>query len=227
VAIPGLENPWRNLPEHPPFVLEIDRPAVHRFNAKVGDALKIHGELLPEPYVGDPAAPVILLNLNPGFSEADNDFYRDHRLLEAHRKNLLHEPTEYPFYFLNPGFDRTSGCLWWDNRLKQLIATAGRVNVAENVCCVEYFPYHSMHFRGGVQVPSQEYSFHLVRRAMERGALVVIMRGKRFWLDRVQQLSAYQHCHVLKNPQRVTISEGNCPDGYPRVLERVMRGETG
>lgn len=64
-----MENPWKHLPGQPPYVLPADAPAISSFNQGVSDEHQIRLELLPEPYLGDPDAPIILLSLNPGFSE--------------------------------------------------------------------------------------------------------------------------------------------------------------
>src|SRR6516162_2449817 len=63
-------NPWVHVPVDPPYVLLEDARAVGEFNASAGEAHQLQiNKLLPEPFVGDPAAPVLLLSNNPGFGE--------------------------------------------------------------------------------------------------------------------------------------------------------------
>lgn len=175
-----MSNPWEALPAEAPYLLEEDVSEVVRFNARVGADLKIHSELLPEPYVGDPDAPIVILGSNPGSGPDDPEFSADARVRGAHRRNLLHLGQHYPFYFLDPDLPQISGCTWWRNRLNGLIRRYGEAKLSHYLLCVEYFPYHSKCFRGGIGVPSQQYGFDLVQRAIERNALVIIMRQAGF-----------------------------------------------
>ena len=60
-----MNNPWRHLPDIPPFVLDSDRRAIEEFNASASADTHVHLDLLPEPFLGNKDAPVVLLNLNP------------------------------------------------------------------------------------------------------------------------------------------------------------------
>ncbi len=64
-------NPWQRLPLLKPFVLPEDKSPLSSFNASASDDFFVHLELLPEPFLGSPNAPVVVLGLNPGFKEAD------------------------------------------------------------------------------------------------------------------------------------------------------------
>ena len=48
-------------------MLREDADEIERFNAKARYDHAFHLDLIPEPFIGNPAAPVVLLNLNPGF----------------------------------------------------------------------------------------------------------------------------------------------------------------
>ena len=61
-----MDNPWGQLPEQAPYVLPADATAVESFNRRARDNHILHTEKLPEPYLGDPTAPIVLLNLNGG-----------------------------------------------------------------------------------------------------------------------------------------------------------------
>ncbi len=44
-----------------------DEPIIAAFNATAAERHCLHVQnMLPAPFIGDPAAPVVLLNLNPG-----------------------------------------------------------------------------------------------------------------------------------------------------------------
>src|SRR5215212_5096023 len=97
-----MENPWRSLGMEAPYVYEPDKPAVATFNARASDEHRIQTDVFPEPYLGRKDAPIVLLNLNPGFDEYAYLTYEDRYVRDAWRKNAAHEPLAYPFYFLDP-----------------------------------------------------------------------------------------------------------------------------
>jgi hypothetical protein len=215
------DNPWRQLPNKFPFVLSQEAQLIEQFNSTAIDRFKVHLEILPEPYLGNPDAPVVLLGLNPGFKESDIEQHRDARFAALSRANLLHEPAEYPFYLLDPTIDRTK---WWERKLRCLIEQFGCLKVAREVFCVEFFPYHSRRFRQAkVCVPSQQYSFSLVKRAISRGAVILQLRGNNYWLRNVPELAKYQ-VYRPNSVQNPSISPRNFPEGYKAavaVLEKI------
>jgi hypothetical protein len=134
-----MTNPWQRLPLQPPYVLPEDAPLIHAFNANANQDAVIYLELIPEPYLGSPDAPVVLLSLNPGFSSDDPQHHQDPRFAERSRDNLLHRKSEYPFFLLDPAIT-APGNRWWTRRLGPLIREYGLETVAQRVLCVEYFP---------------------------------------------------------------------------------------
>jgi|GEM_PF-658167 len=218
------DNPWRRLPRRAPFLLPEDKDIVCEFNESANDDFKVHPELLPEPFLGCPEAPVVLLNLNPGYSPNDLANHTDPAFATGARNNLLHKPASFPFYLLDPDNHCALGYEWWNNKLKSLIKSLGRELVAQSVLCVEYFPYHSRHFgHAGLALPSQQYSFDLVRSAISRHAVIVVMRGKRHWFKAIPELQSYSRSRIyhLRNPRRPTISPKNCPKGYESVVRAI------
>ena len=90
-----------------------------------------------------------------------------------------------------------------------------------NTQVIEYVPYKSRNFYGLPAIlPSQEYSFALVRSAISRSAVVVVMRRYGSWMKAVPDLDA-PNVHQLRSPQNVTIGPGNCPTGFNELLERM------
>jgi hypothetical protein len=121
-----MQNPWHALPGYPPYLLMPDQRAVLAHNERVPEVLQVKHNVLPEPYLGRPDAPVLLLNLNPGYTEEDIAFYRQTNVRHLWRKNLLHEKMEYPFWLLDPTLDpEVGGARWWRQKLRELIETAG------------------------------------------------------------------------------------------------------
>jgi hypothetical protein len=85
-----------------PYVSEADKPAIAAFNDHARDEYRIQTDVLPEPFLGRKDAPIVLLNPNPGFDERAYLTYETPYARDAWRKNVLHEPLAYPFYFLDP-----------------------------------------------------------------------------------------------------------------------------
>jgi len=219
-----MDNPWRQLPEQPPYVLPADAHAVASFNRRARDDYRLRTDVLPEPYLGDPTAPIVLLNLNPGFDEEDDHlFIADPCGRELLLGNLRHEPAAYPFYHLDPRIAGFGGAVWWTKRLGALIRLVGAEVVANRVLCVELFPYPSRKYGGmGGMLESQRYSFQLVEQAIERRALIVAMRSRKLWCAQVPRLAAYDRLHTCRNWQQPYISPGNLPAAFP-AIERILR----
>lgn len=212
-----MDNPWLALPETAPYVLPEDHRQIAAFNRTADEATLVRLNMMPEPFLGNPHAPVVLLGLNPGFSP-NAQRNENAEFLALSRGNLHHAGGEYPFYLLTPRLE-VPGRLWWEGKLAHLIRAKGLRAVAQGVQCVEYFPYHSTRFaHRKLSVPSQQYSFALVRSAVARGAVIVIMRSEKLWRAALPELEHYRRCYALQNPQNVVVSPNNCPDGYATVL---------
>jgi len=207
-----MKNPWLYLSSKVPFVIPEDKPLLDLFNSRYyGSDKEIMLDQLPSPYVGDPKAPIVLLNLNPGYNKKEDD---NELFLKIVRANLIHKFFDYSFCPLNPKLKGTSsGYEWWKRVLAPLMRASGlnEFNISKKLFCVEYFPYHSIKYGyNGKTLPSQKYSQQLVESALNRGAIIIIMRGKKVWYDAIPQLAKYQkRVFILHSPQNVIISEKN------------------
>jgi hypothetical protein len=213
-----MGNPWRALPRTLPFVIGEDAPAIAKFNQSANESARLHLELIPEPFIGDPCSPVVLLSLNPGFSPQDPMWHADPAFAEAARANLEHKASNYPFFLLNPTI-KAPGNKWWSRRLSRLVKLFGLEQVARRVLCVEYLGYHSIKFsHHQLRLASQEYGFFLVRQALLRGATVVLTRGRRYWLEVIPELRRSDRVHSLQSVQNTTLSPRNCPTGFDQIV---------
>jgi len=228
------ENPWHHLPDEPPYVLPEDKDEVLTFNkAHQDDYRRLDLELIPEPFVGNPHARLVLLGNNPGFKTLDKVAHkRKPAFRERMRNNLLHRLSDaFPFLCLDPDLDISPpGNLWWESKLKSVLAELGNGDnaksiLARDVLAVEYFPYASHRFRHGKlarSLYSQQYSIGLVRNAMKDGAVIVLTRGKSRWLKAIPELEKYHRLVRLKNVMRAPISSRNCcDDGWSHIQDVV------
>jgi hypothetical protein len=216
-----MENPWRNLPSEPPYVLPVDREAIDRFNQTAKPEHFIHLVHMPEPFLGRPDAPVVLLGLNPGHKADDDEWHANPSFRERSRRNLLHNELAYPFYLLDPA-EPAPGHRWWSRKLKEPVAASSLEVVARSVLCVELFPYHSRRFaHASLRVPSQSYSLDLVERAIQRRAMIVLLRSERLWMACVPGLATYDRLHRVKNVQNPAVSRRNLPSAFDELLRQL------
>lgn len=219
-----MENPWLKLADSEPFVLESDRRVIDQFQLDAKESNQLKTYLMPIPFIGNHLAPVVLLNLNPGFHQADDLYQIAEKFQTVSRNCLAHARNDYPFYFLHetlespnggPGYD------WWAKRtLSQLLKCFSPQVLSQKIFCVEYFPYRSITFRhAGTVLASQHYGFDLVRQATSRKAIIVLMRSKRLWFEAVPELEQYQHLFMVKNPRNPAITRNNLPLG---VFDRIV-----
>lgn len=200
-----MNNPWTELPASAPYVLPQDKPVLDRYASAFTGDHQFRLDKLPLPYVGSPAkADVLLLALNGGFKPQDITHQnQDADYAEQNRLNLTFE-SRHPFFYLDTAFQYTGGYLWWHRRLLHFIEKYGLEAVTSKVACVQAFPYCSTKYKAlPHQVPSQEYSFSLVRQAIEDGKPIVIMRSREIWFKCVPELRQYAYIEL-----------GNCLNPY-------------
>lgn len=220
-ATAEVDNPWKQLPDRPPFVLCEDAPLIDAYNVTAKDDFLLHTEILPEPFIGRTDAPIVVLGLNPGFKEIDREYHSQPKFVRRLRDNLCEQPSDWPFYLLAPDIKRTA---WCELRLGPLIKEVGAPAVAVNVLCVEFFPYHSKHFRHHrLRLASQAYGFQLVRRAIARNAVIILLRSGRLWIRAVPELEYHTNLYAVNSVQNPVVSERNCPDGFAAAMA-ILRG---
>lgn len=214
----GIENPWAKFEEvvesGAPYVLAQDRGVIEIFNKRQSDPLRqMFLRSIPEPFIGNPeTARLVLLNLNPGHSDDDEQNHRDSEFRAALLGNLAHVSQDFPFYPLNPAFVKYTGAGRWWHQITSKLQEATSLDAsqfAKRIMVIEWFPYHSP--RSGLPLkqvcPSQTYSFELARRmARKPGAIVLGMRSRAHWLN---VIPAFKDIPFLFNKQRPFITRGN------------------
>jgi hypothetical protein len=219
-----IENPWLKLPSDAPYVLEIDRKCIERYNEKKRSrARKIDTSLIPEPFIGNPrSAKLVLLNLNPGLAEDDAEAHTRPDLKAAMFLNLRHESQQYPFYPLNPQFEKTPCAKWWLRITGRLIQGLDVACVAEKLLVIEWFPYHSQ--ESGLPkdrrvCESQQYSCQLVQEMRARGAFMVLLRSQENWAICDKHLSKLPLPNSRENP---VISATNFGEKWFNQMRRSL-----
>ncbi|HYN10603.1 MAG TPA: hypothetical protein VES67_24680 [Vicinamibacterales bacterium] len=218
-----IPNPWVDLPETAPFVAPVDAETLGRLGRRLKGPYELKLDLRPQPWTGSVhAAEVLVLALNPGFAEQDYRDIVDPDYVEQWRLALTFE-TRTPFYLLDPAFQSGGGNLWWRRRLRDLIDVVGLEVVARKIMCVEHFPYKSRRYASlGSELPSQRYSFEIVREAIRQTKPIVIMRSERVWLGSVPELREYSYIR-LSNHQNPYFSRSQMTgEQFARLCEALQ-----
>ncbi len=135
-----------------------------RFTVRLG--------LLPQPYMGDiENSKIIIVMLNPGYEGGEYDEHiKDETsrqaILDTIHQNFSGVLSEYRYMYLNPRFRLTDGYKYLYatpndpriGRLRECIEFFAQKHhispeesvrfIANNICMVEVFPYHSNKFKG-------------------------------------------------------------------------------
>lgn len=217
-----MRNPWIDLPQAMPYIVAADEEKLTGFNARAPENQRYDTSLFPEPFFGSLNAPVVVLNLNPGWSPDDAAVHADPTFAAMSRNSLRHELNPYPFLHLQPTGD-TPGGRWWRQRTRELQTDVGFETVAKHLACIQFTPYHSSRYSAASpRLPSQEHNFFLVHSAMAREAEIVIMRSAALWLAAVPELAGYVRLHRGANPRAPFLSPGNLQGAYDVVARRLQ-----
>jgi len=224
-------NPWRSLPQSPPFVLDVDEPFVRAHNERFGARSPQHIDLRlpPQPFAGKLNAPVVVLLANPGRSVADFRQQSSGPRLEA-LVNAIQAPRGTPFWPLTPRFQKTKAGEWWLSRTRDLCAEPSKEDgiafVAERLMSIELHGYHSQTWSAPLRnFPSQNYGFELVTKAMDRGALIVVARCQRYWYASAPGLRQYERqVKNLMSSRSAYLSRGNLGRHFATVIRALEDG---
>jgi hypothetical protein len=116
-----------------------------------------------------------------------------HRIA-ALRANLADDPVGHIQPYLTDAFADTAGGQWGRWCMHAVMAQSGisYEDLARRVLSVEFHGYHSQDWAAlPVTLPSQWYGFDLVTRAIERGAIIVVLRGGTDWDVAVPNLRGF------------------------------------
>jgi hypothetical protein len=213
-------NPWKQMGSEPPFVLREDKPHIETFNSIHGknEDRRINLYYTPEPRLGPVTAPLVILQLNPSWGKHE-PYGPSREVISRELESIKDE--NYPH--LGVATDNP----WWVPRLRQLMNETGitKERLSQSICSIEFFPYRSVRFyHGGINLPSQSYTFGLVRERLVSGAVIIIMRGYRLWVSAVPELATQMGKTVFrtKNPQCTYITRGNLSDGlFGKICGRL------
>ena len=232
-------NPWLNLAtdtNRKNFILKEEQSIIDKFNSRVSNDYKIHDYIFPAPFMGDVhAAPVIILMLNPGYDKKEDitgtNYYQTYTNWWMQQIQHQLPYPKLPLFCLEEEYRKKSE--YWYNKLKPLINVTSDAKVAYKIAKVQFFPYHSLKFKAlyktllkesgfNSYLPSQEYNFALVRKAIKRNAEIIIPRSKKFWYEAIPELEKYPNKHLTKNYRNPILSENNLgTQSFKKILDKI------
>lgn len=217
-----LRNPWEAISKKPPHILQEDLEALNQLG-KTPEKLGWRTELLPCPFLGNyQKASVIFLCLNPGYCEPQDNYDYNDKYYRQESINALIMKSNIPFYSLDPKINFSGAYIWWTKILKQLIDKLGRKRLSEKLMCLQYSAYHSKTYTNPPCIlPSQKFTFDLLRQSIKDQKTIVIMRSKKLWIRAVPELEDYP-CIELKNYRRPFLSERNMgKENFEKLIESL------
>ena len=219
-----MENPWLNLEKTDgKYIAECDRG--HLTPDLMND---LAVDTLPWPYMGDhEKATVYVLTTSTKANHAREAADGKGRQ-EVIEKNLAHKHGNdcFPLIALDPRFNGTGLQNWWMDRLSNLIRFPPSMeDVAHSIFIAQYVPY-SHHRNRLSRLPSQEYTFSLVRKAMKGGKIIVLMYPYNEWCEAIPELETYSYFCALRYIG-VPISNGNIIGkvGFDDIVKAIRKAE--
>lgn len=210
----SVENPWLKIVKDE-NIAECDINAFpnKQSAAQYAQAINKDTEIeltfscLPDPFCGNPLSKVYCLNMNPG--KPDPCFSDERAYKEAALKNLRLEQDScfWAENIKNKCGKSHDGLEWLKRRTMQLKRILGQ---SPDIFFLEYFPYHSNKgFKYPRHLPSYDFSDALIKQAMKEDKLIIIMREKKGWLDRIEGLKDYHNLCCLKYAQGGYLTPAN------------------
>ena len=220
-----MKNPWLDFRVSSEMIHDDDRETFSLHNGSVASDYQFLSHLAPEPWIGDTQAKLLVLLANPGATRGDvlgKKQTKADLINQLSIANLNHSIKDYPHFFFNPILEGTDGHTWYKKRFRHLIEATDAQNISRQVLSCELVPYHSFSWKKPrIMPPTQSYTFELVRNAIDRGAIVLIGRGKADWFKNVPELSKYKRYFEPASSQCAYISPKNYGSNYKEILKTI------
>jgi hypothetical protein len=230
-------NPWNKITSNNK-ILEIDKNLVEKHNFKYADQeiRKISTIDYPEPFLGNPNANIYILLANPGRDISNEkstiELVENTELQNIIIKNLHHDfkNIDYPFYFLDPKFEKHPGAKWWKKALKKLIQNdpINQKILANEIFEVELYGYHSTKCERRLinnkndKLISSEYSYQLIRKAITDNKIILLARAVGDWFDKVPELKNYEKCYFIASNRGIDFSRKTISPKAYLEIERII-----
>jgi len=229
-----MKNPWKELinkvnenylADDQKYIIQDDLIVVDKFNnslksEKSKNDYKIHYDIHPYPYTGNiKSAKVLLLASNPGYVEIEAEtLYK----LPTFHKEAIENLDFKNKSLINLDEQRIEQGKYWSQKTEKLKDDVGIGDkIYEKIALVQFFPYHSLKFRkiakkyfkkGESYLKTQKFTFDLVKSAIEKGKIIIILRSKKDWYEAIPELKEYKEngkVMEIKNYRQPYITRNN------------------
>lgn len=222
-------NPWLDLvPGRAPYFAPIDLAVLERHLATSGYP-GFDGSVPPEPFMGDPQAPILLLDEGPPRPGSMRIDPTDPELAERWTANLRHAPLAYPLYPVDPVIGQRFGSGSLARSLAYWLAVYGAERVSRSFFQVHLCPYPSLRLPDLAEpLPSRAYSLELARTKVRSGCLTLLLAGADQWEALIPELK--QSGHRLLRPGVRSLSphrdgrRGNLAPETTAALHQILGG---
>ena len=233
-----IENPWLtfNPKTGDPKFHQSDIQFVQAFNngmkssgIKGKENYVLAEHLEPFPYLGNRFANVLLLLANPGQNEKEKKktYKMDAEKLAQNRRNIRHEDTDSLKSRIHSPDNPEWESPWLKPRVRELVERTSVDRVTKGLFLVNFHAYHSKSWQPiPFTFPTQHYSFHLVREAVKREALIILSRNMLGWFTAIPGLFEYkantENVIEFDSKRSVHISKGNLSaKAFKKILDRL------
>ena len=225
-----MKNPWKelNLLKTKIMIHPLDLPHIEAYNKTVGKKRQFYipSHIPPMPYSGNPQAPIFVLLANPGLSEKERkvSFKPDKSQLLFRQNNLIHKPG----FTINHSIHTDQAnppekSKYFLARTKRLIELTSAKKVAENIFFANFHPYHSKSWHNiAFTLPTQHYTFHLIRQAIKNKAIFVMSRNLTGWLTSVPELIDYPLKTFFNSSRGVHLSPRNIDSNFYKLILKKL-----
>lgn len=231
-----MENPWIEFAknyDNNNLVLETEKSIIAEFNTTAKEDFKIHTNIAPAPFMGNfENSEIVILMLNPGYDPKENErgFYekfKSYWINEIQRK----KSSKHSLFCLEEEYCEYSD--YWFKKLTPLIHISSNEKISEKISKIQLFPYHSKSYKKipaslikkygfDKYLPSQLYNFEIVKKAMERNAIIIIPRAKKQWFEAIKGLSEYPNKYITNSYQNIILSENNLGKETFNLLKKKL-----
>lgn len=198
-----VKNLWKDM-TGPNYYTVNDGKKIKDYNEglkkdeKKDNELYIDMKLMPEPYIGNPKANIILLFTNPGLKGTESKEYKEFKdFKKALVNNLTHSNTDYPYYYFNPAFKKEengkvkhiAGAEWMLKRTIELRKRLGENSLkilSNGIFTFQLHPFHSKKYdKKFPDLEVSKYTEYLFKKAVEKAAkdhaLIICIRSYGQW----------------------------------------------
>ena len=211
------QNPWDKLAEAC-YVLDNE-------NDVAGNKeYDLHTDLPPQPFQGNPKAPVWILLLNPGYNKDDKIYYSENKdrraaiLAQLKFKKIA----EKHWHYVLDNEENNPSRQWFEKHCLNEGMGITADNADDKIFILQALGYASEKLDGNLSkmansFPHMLFAQKLARWGLKNGKKIVIARCKYYWLDVLdaeKHPENFHNIYFLSSPHNVSFSAGNIVNWY-------------